>query len=173
MKKFKVFLLLIVTLVILSVSNVFAYSQVQMGSRGDDVLSLQIMVSDVLGISLERDGQFGSGTRNAVIQYQKNAGLSADGICGTNTWSRLINDFANISCISDPYLVLRMGDRGSNVETLQRLLNNVMVSYLTVDGQYGSSTRAAVIDFQRAYNLPVDGEAGLITLAYLDRLYTQ
>lgn len=36
------------------------------------------------------DGIFGSGTKNAVIQFQKDYGLSADGICGRNTWNKLI-----------------------------------------------------------------------------------
>ena len=35
------------------------------------------------------DGIFGSQTRNAVIQYQKSRGLTADGIIGCNTWRSL------------------------------------------------------------------------------------
>lgn len=35
------------------------------------------------------DGIFGSQTRNAVLQYQKSRGLSADGIIGCNTWRSL------------------------------------------------------------------------------------
>lgn len=35
------------------------------------------------------DGIFGSQTRNAVIQYQRSRGLSADGIVGCNTWRSL------------------------------------------------------------------------------------
>ena len=35
------------------------------------------------------DGIFGAQTRNAVIQYQKSRGLSADGIIGCNTWRSL------------------------------------------------------------------------------------
>lgn len=35
------------------------------------------------------DGIFGVQTRNAVIQYQKSRGLSADGIIGCNTWRSL------------------------------------------------------------------------------------
>lgn len=35
------------------------------------------------------DGIFGTQTRNAVLQYQKSRGLSADGIIGCNTWRSL------------------------------------------------------------------------------------
>lgn len=35
------------------------------------------------------DGIFGAQTRNAVLQYQKSRGLSADGIIGCNTWRSL------------------------------------------------------------------------------------
>lgn len=36
------------------------------------------------------DGQFGPGTRNAVITFQKKRGLTADGIVGKNTWRKLL-----------------------------------------------------------------------------------
>ena len=37
------------------------------------------------------DGIFGSGTEKAVISFQKNNGLVADGIVGQNTWRKLLN----------------------------------------------------------------------------------
>lgn len=37
------------------------------------------------------DGDFGSETRSAVIAFQAANGLSADGIIGTNTWTKLLN----------------------------------------------------------------------------------
>lgn len=38
------------------------------------------------------DGIFGSQTRNAVAEYQRKVGLSADGIVGCNTWRSLQED---------------------------------------------------------------------------------
>lgn len=36
------------------------------------------------------DGIFGGGTTNAVRNFQRNRGLSADGIVGKNTWKKLL-----------------------------------------------------------------------------------
>ena len=36
------------------------------------------------------DGIYGSTTRNAIFNYQANHGLSADGICGKDTWREVI-----------------------------------------------------------------------------------
>lgn len=37
------------------------------------------------------DGKFGNDTKNAVIAYQKNKGLVADGEVGINTWLKILN----------------------------------------------------------------------------------
>jgi peptidoglycan hydrolase-like protein with peptidoglycan-binding domain len=36
------------------------------------------------------DGVAGSRTREALLAFQRHVGLSADAICGPNTWKRLI-----------------------------------------------------------------------------------
>jgi peptidoglycan hydrolase-like protein with peptidoglycan-binding domain len=56
--------------------------------------------------------------------------------------------------------MLRRGSRGNNVKTLQTNLNTVMHSGLTVDGDFGPATEAAVKAFQRKYGLEVDGVYG-------------
>ena len=42
------------------------------------------------------DGVFGPQTRNAVISYQRNSGLVADGIVGCNTWRSIQEDVIGI-----------------------------------------------------------------------------
>lgn len=54
------------------------------GSRGDDVKTLQKM------LSLAEDGIFGEITEEAVKAYQKDWGLIADGIVGPKTWASLL-----------------------------------------------------------------------------------
>jgi peptidoglycan hydrolase-like protein with peptidoglycan-binding domain len=41
------------------------------------------------GINIAVDGIFGSATRAAVVQFQKQSGLAADGIVGPQTWQAL------------------------------------------------------------------------------------
>lgn len=55
------------------------------GSRGDDVKLLQQK------LNLEIDGIFGSLTEEAVKEFQKNNGLTVDGVVGPKTWQKLGN----------------------------------------------------------------------------------
>lgn len=60
----------------------------------------------------------------------------------------------------------RIGSRGSEVEELQRLLNQNGAN-LTVDGIFGRGTDTAVRSYQRSKGLSVDGIAGANTFASL------
>lgn len=66
--------------------------QLAKGSKGQQVKSLQLLL---IGYghscgSAGADGDFGSGTYNAVIAFQKKKKLEADGIVGTKTWNALL-----------------------------------------------------------------------------------
>lgn len=63
------------------------------GSKGTLVTLLQERLYYFFGITVSDgiDGDFGTGTKNAVISFQKNCGLSADGIVGNNTWRKLLS----------------------------------------------------------------------------------
>lgn len=71
------------------------------GSRGQDVITLQYLL-DVIseyyaGIpSPAQDGIFGNGTREAVIAFQRQMGLAADGIVGPSTWNSLYRTYQGI-----------------------------------------------------------------------------
>ena len=54
---------------------------IKLGSSGDDVRELQ------LGFGLTPDGDFGSKTETALIDFQRAHNLGDDGICGPSTWN--------------------------------------------------------------------------------------
>ena len=56
--------------------------------RGDDVRALQTAL-EAKNIAVDIDGIFGSGTEQAVIRFQIQAGLTVDGIVGPATWAAL------------------------------------------------------------------------------------
>jgi zinc D-Ala-D-Ala carboxypeptidase len=61
------------------------------GTSGEDVRQLQIRVSGYPGYGgvVAIDGQFGPGTRSAVVRFQQAYGLGADGIAGSATYSKI------------------------------------------------------------------------------------
>lgn len=63
-------------------------------------------------------------------------------------------------------MVLKMDSHGSDVAELQRLLNK-RGAQISVDGWFGTSTQAAVIELQREAGLVADGMAGAKTMAVL------
>jgi len=57
--------------------------------RGDDIAELQSRLG-ALGFDAGRpDGIFGRQTATALVEFQRNAGLTSDGICGPDTFSAL------------------------------------------------------------------------------------
>lgn len=66
------------------------YPTIRYGSKGNYVCVGQDALN-ALGYSTGGlDGVFGTNTRNAVLTFQSRNGLSADGIMGPMTWSRLM-----------------------------------------------------------------------------------
>lgn len=64
---------------------------VRLNSRGKEVEYLQHLLN-MHGYNLNADGIFGKCTENAVCDFQKKAGLTADGIVGVRTWEMLESD---------------------------------------------------------------------------------
>lgn len=60
--------------------------------------------------------------------------------------------------------LLKNGSAGGGVSWLQTALNMANNAGLSVDGQFGSATKTAVTNFQKAYGLEVDGIAGPATI---------
>lgn len=71
-------------------SGVISMKTLREGSKGTQVKVLQWLLNDAGFDCGKADGIFGSKTKTAVRNYQKSKGLVVDGICGKNTWSKLL-----------------------------------------------------------------------------------
>ena len=67
------------------------------GSRGEKVEELQKRLQALGYYDGEIDGQFGPGTKAAVVDFQKNNGLDTDGLAGTETLNLLYSQEAKPS----------------------------------------------------------------------------
>lgn len=65
------------------------YPTVRKGAKGNITKLIQERLNSV-GFHLKVDGDFGKNTYKAIIVFQRNRGLTQDGVVGTNTWSWLI-----------------------------------------------------------------------------------
>lgn len=66
-----------------------ACPQVKKGAKGNVTRLIQERLNSV-GFNISTDGIFGENTKNAVKVFQKNRGLTQDGIVGPNTWEWLL-----------------------------------------------------------------------------------
>lgn len=153
-----------------SASAITGSPMLRRGSSGDIVKTLQAVLN-AKGASLTVDGIFGALTEAAVINFQAANGCSVDGIVGPQTAGALQSGGSTSggstsggSTSSGTSTLtgrpsLQRGSQGPLVETLQTLLNQHGAS-LTVDGDFGPRTHAAVVSFQSANGLTVDGVVG-------------
>jgi peptidoglycan hydrolase-like protein with peptidoglycan-binding domain len=140
----------------------------RVGERGADVRTLQRWLTAV-GIPTSVDGIFGVLTRRSVLRFQLAAHLSpATGTAGIRTETRLrawVRQGRRVRRGGRPPRspfgrVLRLGDLGGDVRTLQRWLSDVGIP-TGVDGIFGPRTRRSALRFQRAADLhPATGTVG-------------
>ena len=70
------------------------YPTLRKGNKGKYVTLLQVKLITG-GYDLGKwgaDGEYGSQTEKAVKEYQKDHGLTADGVCGPKTWQKLLEE---------------------------------------------------------------------------------
>lgn len=64
------------------------------GSKGEKVTALQQRLAELGYYQGDIDGQFGNGTREAVVAFQTKNGLDPDGLAGEETQQKLFSDEA-------------------------------------------------------------------------------
>ena len=156
------------------------------GSSGSAVEQLQFWLNTLAQYdssipSVTVDGIFGSGTTAAVRAFQRKYGLTVDGVVGQTTWNELYDEFRSIQSDNGtpnayPGSPLRSGSSGQNVRLVQFWLKIARTVYsslnnVTVDGKFGSSTKAAVKKFQSYFGLTSDGIVGWTTWNKLYEVY--
>lgn len=156
------------------------------GSSGSAVEQLQFWLNTLAQYdssipSVTVDGIFGSGTTAAVRSFQRKYGLTVDGVVGQTTWNELYDEFRSIQSDNGtpnayPGSPLRSGSSGQNVRLVQFWLKIARTVYsslnnVTVDGKFGSSTKAAVKKFQSYFGLTSDGIVGWTTWNKLYEVY--
>ncbi len=174
---------------ILSVPTAMAgYATLRYGDSGDAVRAMQQALIDLGYDPGGVDGKFGRGTENAVKQFQRAKGLTADGLAGNLTLTALYGagsesgTGSTAAPISTPaptpagasggsssgtYATLRNGDSGSAVKAMQQALISLGYAPGAADGKFGRGTQTAVKQFQKNNGLTVDGLAGNRTLTLL------
>jgi peptidoglycan hydrolase-like protein with peptidoglycan-binding domain len=164
------------------------------GNRGNDVRTIQYFLNflaffnDRL-VDLNVDGIFGPATENAVKTFQREYGLTPDGIVGRATWYAILDAYyATLNSLPDEYrsyssllypgFTITTGSSGNVVTQLQTFLrviaqNNNAVPLITADGIYGERTKAAVTAVQKLSGIPQTGSVGPLTWNAIVNLYNE
>ena len=123
------------------------------GNTGKNVSALQCLLNYRNGnTALAVDGSFGPAVYNAVVAFQKSKGITANGIAGKDTLSRLV-------------AVVQQGAVNNAVRGAQYLLSKF--ESLDIDGSFGPGCLTAVKTFQSKMAISVDGSVGPTTWQYL------
>lgn len=149
-----------------------SYGQVlRLGDRGQGVTDLQTRLQSLGYFYGNVDGVFGSETQSAVIQFQRDRGLTADGIVGSEVYAALDNSSNGSSPGTNPLPIstggLTIGDDNPQVLALQRQLTAAGFP-VPETGYFGTQTRDAVLRFQQAQGLPATGVADAQTISNLN-----
>lgn len=172
-----------VTLGILGMASQ-ALAAVQEGDRGTEVTTVQQRLQELGYFKANITGYFGPLTKEAVMQFQQAKGLVPDGIVGENTLTALggqsqtrskamrlpspspVRRLSPNPVRESATRILQLGDRGRQVSVLQESLAAAGFPSST-NGIFDEKTQKAVMRFQQAKGLVVDGIVGPQTLAAL------
>ena len=135
------------------------------GNRGTVIVSLQKKLNKLGYLSGSIDGVYGTDTVQAVKKLQKKYNIPLSGAVDEATWEVLSNTEEKKKVGTAP--IYAKGDRGKNVEWLQKKLK--MIEYLDggIDAIYGEDTARAVKSFQVDEGL---SDTGAVDKETLDRL---
>lgn len=142
----------------------------KLNSQGTAVTQLQTDLKQLGYYYADITGNFGEKTEAAVKEFQKDNGLTADGVAGGKTLA-VIEDAINAAggSITSSTTGLKVGSTGEKVRQLQQDLTALGYYYGDISGHYGTLTQTAVKKFQKAKGIHQDGIAGVTTLNAIAR----
>lgn len=128
---------------------------VRAGASGPEVLEIQRL----LGVTpAGQTGEYGPTTVDLVERFQRDSGLSSDGVVGPSTMAALLRSTAQRAV--DQGVVFDEGAAGPGVLALQQALG---LSAGGQTGEYGPTTAQAVRSFQARNNIQQNGKVGPTT----------
>lgn len=148
-------------------------SVLSLGSSGEYVSRLQYMLNVLSDFipeipSVTIDGQYGIGTRDAVLAFQRYFGLTPSGLVGTSTWDSIINRFNGINgtVLDSETLFPQQTTPAATIRTIadaQRSLQAVAPVFAAlspprVTGVMDRSTTRAIVKLQNQLKLRPTGQ---------------
>ena len=116
------------------------------------------------------DGDFGSGSKKALVLFQGANNLSPDGVLGQKTCKLLLNKKNIVSNNQKDDEIVNVEDSYSQeIYDAQVKLKNLGLYTSTLDGINGPGTKRAIKQFQEKAGLNIDGVVGPLTLAALEK----
>jgi peptidoglycan hydrolase-like protein with peptidoglycan-binding domain len=147
-------------------------SPLKRGSQGVAVTRLQDNLRQLNYFKGKSTGTFGPVTEQAVIKFQRDRGMVADGVVGSKTIA-VIQRFVGIASGKQPstlpviggasgsfggeYPTLRPGNNSPEVKYLQQILKQKGLFNVNETGYFGSITKDAVNRFKSSRELPANG----------------
>ena len=117
----------------------------QQGTKNDEVLKLQNMLTSLGFYTGNKTGNFGEKTADAVIAYQKSKGLTADGIAGKKTLAAINADYSGSSVIGN--------NNGNANAPTPSMANNVLYeNFYNWRRNYANGEYCTVYDFSTGYS---------------------
>ncbi|MBN3924347.1 peptidoglycan-binding protein [Nostoc sp. NMS4] len=151
-------------------SAVGQYPVLSQGKTGAAVTRLQQRLRQLGYLNVNPNGNFSPKTRDAVIKFQRNYGIAANGIVNRQTWNALLGSSPNQARSSRTSRSLSLSTQ--QVRELQVRLRQLGYFNTNPTGTIGPITKNAVIKFQRNNGLPVDGIANAQVLDSVRRVST-
>lgn len=134
-------------------------------SAGPKVAAVQVALKRLGLYSATVDGVRGPLTKAAIVSFQRQRGLTADGVVGPQTRRA----FGKRGRPAFGSRTMKRGDRGWDVAAMQYILARRGYPPGAIDAVFGPMSDAALRNFQRAYGLVADGLVGPVTISALRR----